>query len=704
MLKSIKSSNLVINNAVQMQEEITTESNGKGRKFVSRFIEAGLAHYEQFGDVLITKETLDKFVHTLIGCPVIIKHKDITDKNADQERVGVISNVWFNDFDGWFYCDGIIWNKQAIDLVKNQGWNVSCTYDFESDFVKGTYHGKSYDMEFTGGKFLHLALVPNPRYERATIVMNSKDKEYQMLIENKDDENGRWVTIKGTHVFIPDGKQIEDVMREKGWITEGKTSKKSSKEKDLEGKYSRDDVEFDEEQAKKDIAAARKLGHKDIDDVAEFLGLDPEEVIELTGEGYDDIDDELVQLDVADKPTEEAQKAIDRDRNRWQREAEERQKVREKEKDIDLSKLKLDKPKGKGEKEFKSEESQYSEGRLKGEIRSLEDEIDDIDDELQGLDDKLKKSEKAIDKYTRDKAKGYKEEIQTLETKRKEKEAQLDKLYKEQENKKEQKGKEKSKDKGKGEEKKGSDFEKKASRYPDTPDELEQIKSSINKYFKSDANDKSVSVKELNKTFSLHQYNVDDIIDAAKEAGYEVKDDVIYRKGEGQGEGKGEEGKKTAKGNKPVDISKFQFKNYKNPEGQNRKGYETYKSSFESISKETEHVPEKVKKQYNGNTPPYKAARTEFSHINDNASARDLMDGWTNRNKDYKPVIDAILERQNAILEELKPYNKWNGKEWVKSADNSIQNGFSERIQNSLVEVIADAICDEVCNNTDFFV
>lgn len=174
MLKSKKKNNLTINNAVELGE-LTSEANGKGRKFTSRFIEAGVAHYEQFGDVLITKETLNKFIHTMVGCPVIIKHKDITDKNADKERVGVVSRVWYNDADGWFYCEGVIWDKQAINLVKNEGWNVSCTYDFESDLKPLTHNGKKIDMEFTGGEFLHLALVPNPRYERANIVMNSKE-------------------------------------------------------------------------------------------------------------------------------------------------------------------------------------------------------------------------------------------------------------------------------------------------------------------------------------------------------------------------------------------------------------------------------------------------------------------------------------------------------------------------------------------------
>lgn len=281
MLKSQKKNSLIINNTIELGE-LTTEANGKGRKFISRFIEAGVAHYEQFGDVLITKETLDKFIQTMVGCPVIIKHKDITDQNADKERVGVVSRVWFDENDGWFYCEGVIWDKQAIDLVKNQGWNVSCTYDFESDFQKGTYHGKEIDMEFTGGEFLHLALVPNPRYERATIIMNSKDNE-----------KGRWVTIKGTHVFIPDGKQIEEVMKERGWFSEGKESKKEEKD-DLKGKYSREDADFDEEQAKKDIEEAKKRGYDTVEKISEYLGLDEDEV-----RGFED--EEGVELEIPEE-------------------------------------------------------------------------------------------------------------------------------------------------------------------------------------------------------------------------------------------------------------------------------------------------------------------------------------------------------------------------------------------------------------------
>ena len=218
--------NLITNSAIDLGDNLEAESNGKGRKFVSRFIEAGVAHYEQFGDVLITKETLDKFINTMVGCPVIIKHKDITDENADKERVGVVSDVWYNEQDGYFYCSGIIWDKQAIDLVKNQGWNVSCTYDFESDKQAKTHNGKKIDMEFTDGNFLHLALVDNPRYERANIVMNSK-------VENEE----HWITVgsedgkKGTHILVKDGETNKEATERKVAEWESKDGKEDKKDK-----------------------------------------------------------------------------------------------------------------------------------------------------------------------------------------------------------------------------------------------------------------------------------------------------------------------------------------------------------------------------------------------------------------------------------------------------------------------------------------
>lgn len=44
------------------------------------------------------------------------------------------------------------------------------------------------------------------------------------------DEKGKWITIKGTHVFIPEGKTAEDVIKEKGWEEKGEDEEKTDKD------------------------------------------------------------------------------------------------------------------------------------------------------------------------------------------------------------------------------------------------------------------------------------------------------------------------------------------------------------------------------------------------------------------------------------------------------------------------------------------
>ena len=200
--------NLILNSTIELVD-VQEEGNGKGRPFVSRFLEPGIAHYKELGDILITKETLNKFIHTMVGCPVIIEHEDVTDENADKLRVGVVSRVWFNEMDGYFYCEGILTDPEAIDLVKNQGYNVSCAYSFVSDNTKKTHNGKEIDMEFIDGEFLHLALVKDPRYEGANIVVN------------KNDDDLEWITVKGNHIPVKKGQSKDEAVKE---FLEGKQS------------------------------------------------------------------------------------------------------------------------------------------------------------------------------------------------------------------------------------------------------------------------------------------------------------------------------------------------------------------------------------------------------------------------------------------------------------------------------------------------
>ena len=47
-------------------------------------------------------------------------------------------------------------------------------------------------------------------------------------------EEGKWVTIKGTHVFIPEGQEVDEVIKEKFGETEEKTDKKEEKKSYLD--------------------------------------------------------------------------------------------------------------------------------------------------------------------------------------------------------------------------------------------------------------------------------------------------------------------------------------------------------------------------------------------------------------------------------------------------------------------------------------
>lgn len=152
--------------------------NGVGQKadiIQMRFIEPGIVRYEDVGDVLIKKETLDQMAQSFVGRPVFNeKHQETTSKDFSSGRAdGVVSRVWYDPSDAWFWADVAIWDPETKENCRN-GYSLSCAYDVTqwSD-SGGSYHNIPYAREVMGGTYTHLAIVPNPRYEGARIVYNS---------------------------------------------------------------------------------------------------------------------------------------------------------------------------------------------------------------------------------------------------------------------------------------------------------------------------------------------------------------------------------------------------------------------------------------------------------------------------------------------------------------------------------------------------
>lgn len=192
-------------NAIYLQD-----SNGQeGRPFKARFLQAGLVRYN-FGVCLLKKETIDGFINTFIGTPVIIDHKDDI---SESDKVGVINNIWFSPEDGWFWCDGVITDESAVTLIE-KGYNVSCQYritDYSENREGKLHNGNPYDKEILNGVFEHLAIVENPRYEDAFIAVNAyiaENKEFNEQ-EHPRDEGGKFPDGNNSSFYNSETKTIE---------------------------------------------------------------------------------------------------------------------------------------------------------------------------------------------------------------------------------------------------------------------------------------------------------------------------------------------------------------------------------------------------------------------------------------------------------------------------------------------------------------
>lgn len=156
--------------------QIRVNARTWGRNFQSRFIEPGVVSYEDVGGdrEYLSKTTLDRFAESFVGRPVIIRHSKVTPQTMESKAVGYISRVWYDPNDAWYWCEGVITNDDAKNLIEN-GWSVSCGYRvLGTDESGGVYHAIKYRRELTAFEGEHLALVENPRYEGATIRLNSK--------------------------------------------------------------------------------------------------------------------------------------------------------------------------------------------------------------------------------------------------------------------------------------------------------------------------------------------------------------------------------------------------------------------------------------------------------------------------------------------------------------------------------------------------
>ena len=167
---------------------------------VQSFMVAGLVSYEDTGDgvFLLRKETLDKMMPTIEGRPVVIGHQPITLKNLEDKAVGYVTKGWFNTETGQFDCEILIKDSDVYDDIKNGNNKVSSAYQVTDLGDGGKYLGQDYEAEILDGTFTHLAIVDNPRYPDAKILINSLNGEQEMGLFNKNNDEKFEVTASDT--------------------------------------------------------------------------------------------------------------------------------------------------------------------------------------------------------------------------------------------------------------------------------------------------------------------------------------------------------------------------------------------------------------------------------------------------------------------------------------------------------------------------
>lgn len=155
---------------------------------------------------------------------------------------------------------------------------------------------------------------------------------------------------------------------------------------------------------------------------------------------------------------------------------------------------------------------------------------------------------------------------------------------------------------------------------------------------------------------------------------------VSAMKGNGSGT-KASGSKGSSKG--PVNIGKYSFTNYRNPDGANTPGYKTYKESLETLSRETERLAERAKKKYWGETPPYKQLFNDYHNLNNHRAVRDIDSPSSQQG--IKDCVKEIRKRQQEIRESLKDLTEWDAtkKEWVKPKGAKGNSSVSKKTETS---------------------
>lgn len=115
---------------------------------------------------------------------------------------------------------------------------------------------------------------------------------------------------------------------------------------------------------------------------------------------------------------------------------------------------------------------------------------------------------------------------------------------------------------------------------------------------------------------------------------------------------------KSGAGDKPVDVKNYNFTNYRNPDGTNRPGYDTYKNAVKSVSDEIEKLPNRCLHNYSGGMKPKEQMRIAAQNVFGHASVRDMV--GPSSDQGLKDAWSDLHKRSKHLNDSLDGYDTWN--------------------------------------------
>lgn len=170
--------------------------------FYARHMQPGTARYED-ETILVDTNALKSMLKSGVGKPVYINHQPVDLANMKNDAAGYVTDAFYNELDGWGWFKILAIDDECHNAIR-KGWSVSNAYRPTQWGAGGTKNNVPYDREVLNGDFTHLAIVPDPRYEDATIMSPEEFISYQESNKRKlaELQNSKPSSEKGTPIMF----------------------------------------------------------------------------------------------------------------------------------------------------------------------------------------------------------------------------------------------------------------------------------------------------------------------------------------------------------------------------------------------------------------------------------------------------------------------------------------------------------------------